>query len=225
MPTKDQILGYDVFKAMVAVVLAITLALMILQPPAKDAHGGSHGGEKKEAHSEAKSTSASEVPFTLTIVQPAEGATVDPTGRKALIDAKPGEKVTVMLNDQLVGEKTVPTSGLLDIELPYRAGSNVITVKSGNNSVKTTVTYTETAPVLTMDNPKDGAALGSGGLTLRGTAKPGAQVELRRDGEVLTTVTAGADGKWTHKVNHTAGITVYTANSDGLRVTANIAAP
>ena len=47
---------------------------------------------------------------------------------------------------------------------------------------------------------KDGDTVEAGTITVSGTADPGAEVEVRLDGEVVATVTADEDGNWSAEV-------------------------
>ncbi len=116
--------------------------------------------------------------------------------------AEPGATVEVLVDGVKVGETTADANGNWTFEVgPLADGDHDIEAvafdAAGNrgSSGVIVVTVDTTPPDLTVENPSDGDSV-AGGTTIRGTAEPGAKIEVFVDGVKVGETTADGNGDW-----------------------------
>jgi hypothetical protein len=189
--TRDQVLAYDVFKAITAVTLGILLLLIALPAP-----------KKEESHSknEGKETPLipTEIPLKLTF--PTPGLTV-PKGWWVRVQgsAKPGSSVEVAYPDRLVGRSVANKEGWWSVftqvedegPIMARDDSGAITPAVGWN-----LTEGAPAPELAVASVAPGARLPAGKNLLSGRASAGSVVLLLFRGLLVGEGKAKDDSTW-----------------------------
>ena len=177
-----------------------------------------------------RSAPSTAVPFVVdtaaappVITAPADGSRTGDTTPTVSGRGEPGATVTVLVDDVVVGTAEVDGDGRWSLELttplaegPHTAEASQVDA-AGNTSAVASSTFAvdltaPAAPVVT--EPADGSSTTDTTPVLRGTAEPGASVEVGVDGEVVGTVTATRAGTWSLTLDeplapgeHTVGAT------------------
>jgi hypothetical protein len=142
----------------------------------------------------------------VAIVAPADGARTADTTPAISGTADAGATVEVFVDGVLIGTTTAAADGTWSVtptaplgEGPHAARA-VATDAAGNAATDGSGFIVDTSTAVAITAPADGATIGTPRPTIRGTAEPGAMVEVSVDGAVIGTVTAAADGSWSLRV-------------------------
>ncbi len=176
--------------------------------------------------SDSVSFSVDLTPPALAITAPAQDSITNNARPSLSGTSDAGQRVAIWLDGALMATVTADDQGqwLYRPELELSGGDYTVEARASDalgNEARVSVDFTidTSAPNLTFDAPAQGAALATTQPTLTGSADPGATVTLTLNGAPLATVTADAQGQWTHAVSQPLAEGAYVAEAQ----TANIA--
>ncbi len=161
-----------------------------------------------------------QLPPTVDLLTPSEGATVGDRRPTITGTTEPGSTVTVSIDGSAPAVVTVdgngdwsftPGSDLSD-------GSHSVTVRAedaaGNSSTDSgSFTVDLTAPPLSISAPSAGEQVGPGDVIITGATEPGREVTVTLTGGRMVTVTADASGNWSADFGPLPEATGYTATA------------
>lgn len=214
--TPKSIQGYNIFKAVTALVLIVIMVALLLQG-------------RPDARTVAES------PSTPTLIPATATPTVPPPTATAVVDAAhvetptlvepqvgkdggvafqgrgtPGSIVEVWGNGQRLDQVTVAADGRWSLAMTLTPGEYSVSARAVDAGGKLLAesqhaTFAVAAPLgvaPTLARPEIGA---DGAVALRGTGAPGATVEVWADGKRLDRIIVGSDGKWTYSTALNSG--------------------
>ena len=202
-------IGYDWFKLIVALVLAVLLLLFQPAPsPATTAVAPSTSPP-------AVATAASSAPISAPVLtSPAPGTQDAPGPITFSGTAAPGMEVQILVDGAPAGKVRAGADGRWTLKATLDTpGAHQVVAQALDNTgavaaAANPATLSITAPVPpvaapTLDLPSQ--PLAAGNTTLSGTGTPGATIEIVVDGAPAGTATVGADGKWSLPVTLSEG--------------------
>lgn len=181
--------------------------------PARALGDGAHS-VTATASDAAGNSAADTTSFTIDTKAPA--LSIDsPKGGEHIAQAQPtiegsadaGASVTITIDNGQPATITADAQGKWSYPVPQQLAEGEHTIQaqaednSGNKAnTSSTFTVDTTAPSVTITTPTQDERVSVRRPTLSGTADPGATVELTVDGQVVTTITANAQGQWVHSL-------------------------
>ncbi|MFO0710169.1 MAG: Ig-like domain-containing protein [Sandaracinus sp.] len=141
---------------------------------------------------------------SLEIRNPGDQTTTNDTTPSITGSSEPNQLVTVIVDGAILGTAMTDADGTWRFELtsPLAEGTHTVfatTTDAAGHTADDAHDFTVdlTAPDVAITSPTNGERTADATPALRGTSEPGASVQVFVDGELLGTVTAGADGTWT----------------------------
>ena len=219
-------IGYDWFKLVVAIVLAVLLLLFRPGTGAQTTVVAPAASLPAATAAPAIPTAAPAVPAAIvapSLTAPAAGATLATGPITFSGTAAPGAEIQVVVDGVPVGKARAGADGqwslsatvdkpgdrqvvvqALDAQGAVAAAANPATVSIGAPAAK--------AP--TIAAPAEGAIAG-GSLTLSGTGTPGSRIEILDGDKVIGTAAVAADGTWSFPTAPQPGTHAYSARVAG----------
>lgn len=138
--------------------------------------------------------------LVVPVVGTAPTLVVDADGLTWHGTALPNSTVEIVVNGEVVGTAVTDADGNWSWTPDLELGAYEVTVRAADDPdlASDVQTVRVGQPVAISVAAVVDAGDGTGELTLRGTAVPNSQIQILINGEVVDTVTAGADGSWTY---------------------------
>jgi hypothetical protein len=174
-----------------------------------------------------------DAPDAPVITEPDEGDRTDDPTPTITGTGEPGATATVVVDWDEVGRVTVNAAGNWQLPLTdaLADGEHTITAtqtdEAGNESAADEVTFvvdTEVSPPV-IAVPADGSSTVSTGVTVEGTAEPGATVAVEIDGTPVGTVTADESGNWSLELTDPLDEGDHTVSAVQTDVAGNVSDP
>ena len=216
-------IGYDWFKLIVAIILAILLLWLWFTLNAASAVVAPVAATTAPAVAAAATGVTVSAPRLPALAAPAAGAAIAVGATSFNGTGEPGATVQVVIDGKPVGTAKVGSDGTWKLDAPLDTpGAHSVVVQTVDaagaklneaapvsltvaapTAVAATTAPTAAAQVPTVAAPT--GALTAGPITLTGTGTPGEQVEVLVNGQPVGTATVGADGTWSLPTTLAAG--------------------
>ena len=217
-PQRSGFLGYDVFKLIVALVLAVILVLLLLR-----ACSGASGQASATAQPAAAQTQPSiqsgaaiQASAAPSITSPKDGDSLSGSSVTLQGTGQPGSSIRVLDSGKTVSDATIGSDGKWSAQVAVTAGQHTFVAASADGSQKSAPVVVTVGSGLAITSPKDGDTVDGPSVSLQGTGPAGGAIQILDGDQVVSTVTAGGDGKWSAQVTVTPGQhTFAAASADG----------
>lgn len=180
-------------------------------------------------------TSADEASFevdvstTVSITAPTDGETTSDRTPEIRGTGEPGARVEVFIDGVRIGDVVVGADGswVLEVETPLSNGSHTVEARAvddlGNMARASSTFVVDARTHVDIESPASGATVSDATPTIRGTAAPGARVDVRIDGVLVGTVTADASGRWSLDVTDPLSDGSHTVEATATDTFGNVA--
>jgi len=200
----------DIFKAIVAIILALLLLLMCFLLASRAPQAAATATPVAQAATATSVSPTPASPTAIAIVAPTVSAEVKDGVLTLTGSGTPGATLQILIDGQPAGEVTVGPDGQWAFNTHLEPGDYQIDV----NALDEAGNVAASAPPITVNVPAAIAApeldpltpnLTAGPLTLTGNGAPGATVQIVVDGQAVGQTEAGPDGAWSFTTDLSAG--------------------